>query len=50
MSRIRSLFPWLVVLVLPLQGLAAAPQADLAEPLVLIPALASRVPEKPPRA
>lgn len=30
--------------------LAAAPQADLAEPLVLIRALPSRVPERPPRA
>lgn len=30
--------------------LSAAPQADLAEPLVLIRALPSRVPEKPPRA
>ncbi|WP_137895344.1 hypothetical protein [Ramlibacter sp. 2FC] len=30
--------------------LAAAPQADLAEPLVLIRALPARLPEKPPRA
>lgn len=30
--------------------LSSVPQADLAEPLVLIRALPSRVPEKPPRA